>query len=316
MSNGGKIIDTTTGKTGWAGNYGLDGDITVTAGTDNIISAEKLVMSARYTANPNKSNTFNVAKDAELTLDGNLLNPWTTIDTGARSLVKTGEGTLTLTGENNTYSGVTTVSAGTLVIDGTDNSATTIQYATSAVNVAGGTDNAKLVISGNENQSIIIPKVNVNNHGEIEFTSAGKKLTVDTDITVANDGLMRLTVPADLTAGLLIDGKLELESFDSLLIDISQIALDEEYELLTATGGIFVGDKTITDTLYFEQFLKDDTGVLNTFSVVSLANGGFGLAMNAGSEVPEPATWVLMILGCLGIFHISRNSQKKGAFQK
>jgi fibronectin-binding autotransporter adhesin len=78
--------------------------------------------------------TFDVADavsggGSDLNVTGVLAN-WSNATTNAGSLIKTGPGTMTLSG-NNTYTGATTVNAGTLVITGST-------QATSAINFGGG----------------------------------------------------------------------------------------------------------------------------------------------------------------------------------
>ncbi|MGN1274280.1 MAG: autotransporter-associated beta strand repeat-containing protein, partial [Thermoguttaceae bacterium] len=136
LSNNALIEDTRTGKTGWGGNFGLDGTITVTSGTENVIRGEKLMLSSRYT--PTVGTTpINVSADAVLTIDGNLMNPTATISTDARNLTKSGDGLLILAGTANTYKGATTVSAGELRLD-SGNLTDPVALATNGITVSNG----------------------------------------------------------------------------------------------------------------------------------------------------------------------------------
>jgi len=135
LSNDALIQDLGTGKTGWAGNFGLEGTVTVTSGTGNMIQAEKIVLAARYAPSPGKTS-ISISDGAALILDGNLLNSTQNISTD-RAVTKSGAGLLTLAGTANTYKGATTVSEGELRLD-SGSLADAISLATSGISVSSG----------------------------------------------------------------------------------------------------------------------------------------------------------------------------------
>ena len=252
LSNDGIIEDTATGKTGWAGNFGLDGTITVTSGTENVIRGEKLMLSSRYT--PTVGTTpFNVSADATLTIDGNLMNPTTTISTDARNLTKSGDGVLILSGTNNTYKGVTTVSAGELRLDS-----------------GNLTDAVSLATSG---------------------------------ISVSSGALLRLSSPVVLTG---TNALVSLSSEDALSLDFT-------LEDLEAAGGtikfmddpnkLVIGGTPIT----LEQLRSAIPEDLRSFVIPSL-NGGVFVSMDQGG-VPEPASWLLLLFGLMGLKALKRHNK-------
>ncbi|MDO4575802.1 MAG: autotransporter-associated beta strand repeat-containing protein [Planctomycetia bacterium] len=273
LSDDATVQDATTGRTGWAGNFGLEGKVTVTSGTMNVIRAEKIMLSARYSSTVGTTQ-FDVQKDACLTLDGNVMK---TSSNGAVNpiLLKTGMGTLVLTGENNTYTGATTLSAGTLEINTLNNTAQNIQFSTSGITVA---DDAVLSIRSAEDQTLSL-----------------------TNITVNDGGLMNLFLTGRSSGGLTLD-TLELHDFDSF-----SIALDggpvwgAEYAF--DASEIRVGGTLITDVADFAKFLTGDAA---SYLLVSADGaGGFVLATN-NAAVPEPSSWFLLLLGVLGLYRLRR----------
>lgn len=206
LSNDALIEDTRTGKTGWGGNFGLDGTITVTSGTENVIRGEKLMLSSRYT--PTVGTTpINVSANAVLTIDGNLMNPTATISTDARNLTKSGDGLLILSGTDNTYKGATTVSAGELRLD-SGNLTDPVALATNGITVSNG---ASLTLSSpleltNPNAIVSLPSADALNLdftfeelqtiGTIQFLSDASKIEIGgSPITLDQ---LKATIPADL----------------------------------------------------------------------------------------------------------------------
>ena len=86
------------------------------------------------------SQVFSIGSDRLLTISGNIAG-----STPSRSFTKTGAGTLLLTGNTNTYSGGTTISAGTLELSGLG----TLGATTGSLTVNGGTLNL-----GGTNQAV------------------------------------------------------------------------------------------------------------------------------------------------------------------
>lgn len=307
LSEDAVIKDSTAGKTGWAGNYGLDGKVTVTSGTGNVISAEQIMLSARYTPVVG-TVPFEVQENAVLTLDGNVKK---TSANGAAvpNLEKTGAGELVLTGASNTYSGVTTVSAGTLTLDGTGRAASAITYATSGINVGGGEELATLNLAFKGGQSLEFTNpgtvLNVGKNGRLIFSSDGDQINLAASINVTDTGRMVLDVNGGTADQLALDGALNLATFDSLLIDLTGVPPEgSEYSILEASEGILVGGAAVTSVEQFVKFLSSNA---QRFLNVSMTGtGGFVLSLN-DSAVPEPATVWLLLLGFAGMLKLRKS---------
>jgi fibronectin-binding autotransporter adhesin len=101
-----------------SGNNNLGGTITLnTGGTDNTIQSDAglLTLSAATAVTHGASGARGVlfTGEGDTTVSGNITQGGATL-----ALYKQGEGTLTLSGTNNSYTGATLVSAGTLLVNG------------------------------------------------------------------------------------------------------------------------------------------------------------------------------------------------------
>jgi len=127
-----------------SGNNTYSGATTISSGTLAITSTG-LLGGGNYSQSVANSGTFLFGSNSSQTLSG--------IISGSGALTKNGTGTLTLSG-NNTYTGLTTLSAGTLTLSGNNsgtggvtltagtlniNSATALGASASAFNINGGT---------------------------------------------------------------------------------------------------------------------------------------------------------------------------------
>lgn len=251
LSNNALIEDTRTGKTGWGGNFGLDGTITVTSGTENVIRGEKLMLSSRYT--PTVGTTpINVSADAVLTIDGNLMNPTATISTDARNLTKSGDGLLILAGTANTYKGATTVSAGELRLD-----------------------------SGNLTDPVAL---------------------ATNGITVSNGGSLTLSSPLELTNS---NAVVNLPSADALSLDFSLEELQAvgTIQFLSDASKIQIGGSAIT----LDQLKTALPADVRDFVIPSIANG-ITISLDT-NRVPEPASWLMLVFGLLGLGALKRRNK-------
>lgn len=230
--------------------------------------------------NANAANTITIAKDLSITSTTSRALTLGGVNTGANtiggvipdgaggltSLVKTGDGTWILSG-NNTYTGVTTVSAGTLLVNG-DQSASTGAVSVASAGTLGGIG----VIGGATTLNGILSP----------GTSPGT-LTFDSDLTVNNGSTY------------------VLEGGD--LVDVNGLlTLNDNWTLALGSGFQDGGSVTIFDY----GSLGGSPDLVPTFDTtnlgftpsgpLSLTDTGSGqIILNGISIVPEPST--MMILG-------------------
>lgn len=121
LSNGSTIEVTAYDRTGWGGDFALDGNLYATAG-ESTLKSGKYVLSARYSGLAN-TVTMDVSSGATLSVEGGMYDleedAGATL-AGSRTLRKTGEGTLKLL-KNQYYTGGTIVENGTLELAASSN---------------------------------------------------------------------------------------------------------------------------------------------------------------------------------------------------
>ncbi len=124
---------------------------------------------ATRTITLSQATTGNISQNTAITIDG-VYNP--------TSVIKSGSGTWTLSGVNNTYSGETTVSAGTLFVTGTlSNSAVTVATTgTIGSNGGNGTLGNGLTIAAGGNLDLTGATLGANSTGILSLT--GGSLTL------------------------------------------------------------------------------------------------------------------------------------------
>ena len=123
--SGGTTINSGTISVNSATSLGSAGGNLTFAGNSTIAATANITSSRNYAINSGVSGTVDVATSSTFSNNGTI--------SGLGTLVKAGNGTLTLTG-NNSYSGGTTVSNGTLAVSGSG----TLGSPAAALNVAGG----------------------------------------------------------------------------------------------------------------------------------------------------------------------------------
>jgi len=107
--NGGTISSSGSYLTGWP-NIVLDPGLTVTAGGSAVST-----IASSVSVGVSGNTTFSVGSGSTLNMDGPILQSWIADRTG---VIKTGNGTLTLSSAGNSYDCPTTISGGTLAIGG------------------------------------------------------------------------------------------------------------------------------------------------------------------------------------------------------
>ncbi|MDF1826396.1 MAG: autotransporter-associated beta strand repeat-containing protein [Verrucomicrobiales bacterium] len=273
-----------------------------------------------FTINDISNGKFitDVGADDTLTLSGNLIS---TGGGGGAGITKTGEGTLTLSG-NNTYLGATTVESGTILINGTSS-------ANSGVVVgAGGT----LGGSGG-----IISGPAIVNGGNSTITTGGTLSAGNSDL--ANDiGTLNFTGNLSATAATgpgnnatwLVDLNNTLTGGSDLIAlgDISSRTIDlTQFDLVVNDFNTFNGESGFTyDIASYSGTggsVSHFSGLENGDNLTGLGGGQFQISyghdLGGGSysirltAVPEPSTFLLLLpFLFFGIWLAKRRQAGKG----
>ena len=184
-------------------------------------------------------------------------------DAGVTSLIKTGTGMLVLSGNNNTYSGSTTVSGGILKVINTDGSAT----GSGAVSVAnGGT------LAGN---GLISGAVTINSGGALVPGNPLGTLTLSNNLTLASGSTTYVQLqhsPLTNDAVKIVGNLAEGGTLNVTNISAAALANGDSFKLFDATSfaGSFVGFilPPLTGNLVWNTNTLKNAGVL---SVVTLS---------------------------------------------
>jgi autotransporter-associated beta strand protein len=220
------------------------------------------------------------------------------------SVVKSGAGTWIMAG-NNTYTGTTSVTEGKLYINGRTSTG-------SAVNVSGG------LLGGN---GTIAGSVTVNSGATIAGGVNGVgTLTLSSSLTLSDNSTFSAGI-GGATAGsqysqVLVAGAVTLSGTNNLDLTLSYTPSDQQlfFLIVGATGFTGTFDSvngvatTLTEGSTFsladQQFMIGYTGN----STAGTFTGGNDLVLQA-SAVPEPSTWVLMVLGLVGAVVLIRRKK-------
>lgn len=211
---------------------------------------------------------------------------------GSGQLIQRGSGTLEITGDSNTYSGGTTVSAGTLLVNNTTNSG----LGTGQVTVNGGT----LGGTGSFTGALVINTTGVLSPGASIASLDTGALTLNSGSTFAYE-LNTTAVTGDLlnaNGNLDLNGTVTLNLTDlgsgDLLVAGTKFALISYFGSWTA-GDVFNG---YADDSIFTLF--NNSWLINyNDSVSGAVNGGSYANAVTLTVIPEPAAALLGGLGAL-----------------
>ncbi|MBR5711622.1 MAG: autotransporter-associated beta strand repeat-containing protein, partial [Thermoguttaceae bacterium] len=280
------------------GNYVFDNAINVQSGTDNVITANKIALRDLGAAGAGK---IIVAKDALLTISSQIFDP----DGYPVPLVKEGEGTLVLSGDN-TFTSDTTVSAGTLNLTKTGQKGTLATGST--LNVVGDTS----VVTGHGDifgyTDGTVRTINLTDGGTLHNDSTGNHITMGAEINMNSGVISSQDGSGSATYGnYVFDNAINVQSGTDNAITANKIALRN----LGAAGAgkITVADNaklTISSQIFdpdgnFIPLVKEGEGTLvlsgdNTYTKGTNVNKGVlqltGDAVKANSsiEIAENAT--------------------------
>ncbi len=279
----------------------------------------------------NTDGTFEIGEGRTLNLDG--------VVSGNGGLVKTGDGTLTLSGDN-TYSGDTTVSAGKLVLTGDAVKANSsigitgdgileynvpegearLDLTTANTTVSGGNvlktgaGALKVYATGDMFQADVF-KVQ---EGELDFKGDYKGDIVVIDGAVFSPGN---SVGEAIIEGAfkIEDGTLLLEQDDSgmdkliaksfdfdddnaiIQLAIGALIPGATYDIIALSEGTFTGDQL--NESYWTNLID---GGLPYYMGLSIIDGNLVRVNIDANAIPEPSTWALLILGAAGLMFVRK----------
>jgi autotransporter-associated beta strand protein len=230
-----------------------------------------------------RTNTFDVASNAKLTLSGSVAD-----GAAIGGLTKSGAGALILIGSN-TYTGTTTVGAGSLIVNGTNSGPGVLNVAVGATLGGSGRIAGDTTISGNLQPG--------NSAGLLAF-DGGLTLnsTAVTTMEIDGAGLRGTAYDAVNVEGLLTYGGDLILSFGTTFS-----AGSYSFDLFDfgSTDGSF--DSVQLGGLYSGLFDDLGAGVWGRTSgndTWTFSQGGGVLALEV---VPEPSTYALLVLAAAGL---------------
>ena len=312
------------------GNEGTEGSLTVNGGT---VTTGWLALGEIDGSQPNAKSTVTL-NDGTITAQGNtavivsrggkgdlIINGGTFNASGTSSATK---GALNIGSHNESSSKITggtlNVSGKGLYIGKQSGSGTwssTFTQEGGSVNIGSGTNitlgegGSYIMTGGRLNTPSIIGSTNENLQITGGLLSPGGKgqiamTHVTGDITLGGDSAFEVTIGklqadfADSSDILAVDGTLTLDSL--LVLDIiDTLNTDDEYLILASKNPIQSNEYGSAEAWAFENAVNgivltvaENSNLLEGYNYVVTARFG----EQAGDGVPEPAAWVLLVLGC------------------
>ena len=275
--------DFTSGEGGFADTVNLDVQGTLNMGSSDTIAS----LTGTSTGSIDLQNTtLTIDQDTNTTYAGVI-----TDSTGTSSIVKSGTGTLTLSGTNS-YSGNTTLNAGNLSISADNNlgSAPGTADADNIIFNGGGL----IITSGvtfDSNRGVTMTGAGTINTASSTTTNIQGVITGSGALTKSGDGRLTLsatnTNTGDITisAGTLdVQGQLESGNYDGAISNSGELIINSSSNQTLA--GIISGTGTLAKTGSGTLTL---TGT-NTYSGQTLIEGGTVVASNSSSLGATPGT--------------------------
>jgi len=287
----GASIVNISGNNEWAGNIRISN----TGGSYGIRSdAGKLTISGSLRNGLGDARTWELTGAGDFLISGTVIN----LGSGTLALTKSGAGTLEITGNSNTYTGGTTVTAGTLLVNNTSESG----LGAGAAVVNGGTLGGTGSISG----AVTINSTGVLSPGASIGTFATGALTLNHNSTF----LYELNTTATTGDVLNVNGDLTFDGTVTLsLADLgagSILALGTKFTLISYFGSwdqdTFNG---YADDSAFTLFGNEWRINYNDVSAGSVNGGAFTNAVTL-TVIPEPGAALLGGLGLLALLRRRR----------
>ncbi len=310
--NGGTLSNTNTVDANNYQNFQFLGAVTVTGNTPSTISSTG---AATFDGNHlGAATVFNVADvtgsaDTDLLVSAPLRNQSGNFATAAGGLVKTGQGTMTLSASN-TYTGATVVEAGTLAVSGSisgTSSITVKQNATLNTGVAGMTLGNGQLLGGSGTVT-----------GPIVLNAGSRLAPGDTVGTLTFTENLNIAAAVNAAASTALNFEIG-SSNDKIVLSLGALTIGDavlgfDDFAFTTVGSLGIGSYTLFDS---------STGIIGSLNSANLtgslggqwtgtlafADNGHDIVLNV---VPEPGSAALLLLGATSLLY-GRQARRRGA---
>ncbi len=234
---------------------------------------------------------------------------------GSGNITKTGEGTLVIKGVNSGFTGTVNIQNGIF------------QFGASGIlpNIAGINlfEGGKLVTNGYYTGTVQV-------ESGAKLTPASQGDLLNASVTVLNGGTITATETVSV-ASVISNGTFEVLPGDTKLLvtggalfnsitteengtlyPVITIAEDHltDYGVYTILDAQTISSNFITGSNW-EALLADDLKYAWNLTLVNGGNGNQLILSTDFSAVPEPSTWLLLILGCAGLFSLVRSKKQE-----